>query len=566
MMSFPLTVKSFTGTALTAGALSVAVAASGASASSAPVAERYAGRAGAQVGQLSVLGRDAVFGSAVTDSSLDAVGRLLAATATGTGTDLSPATRSIARFGDSTAPGGDSCAAVPLAPALSAARRNLPTAEAATLPTVEAAPACGRSSVTGTADAFTAESTGGTAGIRIQLSDALKQLVGTATASLSPETLATPVGDLVKQVAPAAASTVPPGSAAAQAGEVVATLNGVIGRLAPGVALPAMDPTQSVGAMLQRLQSSDLVHINLATATARNSADARAYLAEALSEGGTLDVLPEFRGAGTAPLLRLTISRSRAAVPVDRSSLAAAPIVENAVVRVQSDLLATLPIAGPPVVDGLVHGLPLASVPGGNLPVAGGLLGGGLPFERVVSGLGLRSGAGFVDVGPGQSLSVLCDGPVAPLCSEITVGPAKAPVTLPSGATRAEASTVTAHLFKGLDTLPSGGNLGTVLATPTVTKALQAVAPSDSALGSPSEVSGVRLVAGGVVAEAGGSRVLGVQAEQAPTSPETAAPPAPQPVKTLPHTGGQPFNPATAPFLLGGAAALGGLTRRARRA
>ncbi|MEW6475323.1 MAG: hypothetical protein AB1679_23960 [Actinomycetota bacterium] len=565
-MSFPLTIKSFTGTALTAGALSVALAASGASASSAPVAERYAGRAGAQVAQLSLLGRDAVFGSAVTDSSLDAVGRLLSATATGTGTDLSPATRSVARFGDTTAPGGDNCAAVPLAPAVAAARANLPAAQTGILPTVEAAPACGRSSVTGTADTFTAESTGGVTRIRIQLSEALKQLVGTATASLSPETLATPVGDLVQQVAPAAASTVSPSSATAQAGQVIATLNGVIGRVAPGVVLPAMEPRQTVGAMLKRLQSSDLVHINLATATARNGADARAYLAEALSEGGTLDVLPEFRGAGTAPLLRLTISRSRAAVPVDRSSLAAAPVVENAVVRVQSDLLGTLPIAGPPVVDGLVHGLPLASVPGGNLPVANGLLGGGLPFERVVSGLGLRSGAGFVEVAPGQSLSVLCDGPVAPLCSEITVGAAKAPVTLPNGATRAEASTVTAHLFKGLDTLSPGTNLGTVLAQPALTKALQAVVPGESAFGSPSEVSGVRLVSGGVVAEAGGSRVLGVQAEQAPTSPETAAPPAPEPVKTLPRTGGQPFSPVTAPFLLGGAAVLGGLARRSRRA
>ncbi|HKY78187.1 MAG TPA: hypothetical protein VJS45_18780, partial [Acidimicrobiia bacterium] len=516
--------------------------------------------------QLSVLGRDAVFGSAVTDSSLDAVGRLLSATATGTGTDLSPATRSVSRFGDTTAPGGDNCAAVPLVPAVAAAGANLPAAEAGILPTVEAAPACGRSNVTGTAEAFTAESIGGATRIRIKLSEALNQLVGTATASLSPETLATPVGDLVQQVAPAAASTASPSGATAQAGQAVATLNGVIGRVAPGVALPAMEPRQTVGAMLQRLQSSDLVHINLATATARNGADARAYLAEALSEGGTLDVLPEFRGAGTAPLLRLTISRSRAAVPVDRSSLAAAPVVENAVVRVQSDLLATLPIAGPPVIDGLVHGLPLASVPGGNLPVANGLLGGGLPFERLVSGLGLRSGAGFVEVGPGQSLSVLCDGPVAPLCSEITVGAAKAPVTLPDGATRAEASTVTTHLFKGLDALTPAGNLGTVLAQPAVTKALQTVAPGENVLGSPSEVSGVRLVSGGVVAEAGGSRVLGVQAEQAPTSPETAAPPVPEPVKTLPRTGGQPFSPVSVPFLFGGAAVLGALARRSRQA
>ena len=129
-----------------------------------------------------------------------------------------------------------------------------------------------------------------------------------------------------------------------------------------------MEPHQTVGSLLDRLQSSELVRIDLATATARNGADAKTYLAEALSDGGVIDVLPGFRGAGTAPLLRMTIARSRAAVPVERSSMQAAPSVENAVVRVESDLLTSLPVAGPPVVDGLVHGLPLAGLPGGNLP------------------------------------------------------------------------------------------------------------------------------------------------------------------------------------------------------
>jgi hypothetical protein len=525
-MSFPLKIKSVTSSALAVGAVSVALAASGASASSLPLAERYAARAGAQVAELSLLGRTAVFGSAVTDSSLDAVGRVLSATATGTGTDLSPATQSVARFGDSGATGGDSCAATPLGPAVAAARTKLPAADAGALPAIDAAPACGRSTVSGTPEVFNAESTGGATRIRVRLSDALKQLVGTATASLSPETLATPVGDLVKQAAPVAGAPSAPTASAVEAGHVVATLNGVIGRLAPGVALPAMEPQQTVGTMLQRLQGSDLLHIDMATATARNGGDARAYLAEALSDGGTIDVLPEFRGAGTAPLLRLTISRSRASVPVDRSSLHAVPVVENAVVRVQSELL-----------DG------------------------GLPSEKAVAALGLRSGAGFVEVGPGQSLPVLCDGAVAPLCSEVSVGAAKPPATLPNGATRAEASTVTVHLFKGLDGVTSGGTLGTVLAQPAVAKALQAAAPAEAAAGRPTDIPGVRLVSGGVVAEAGGARVLGEQAVQAPTSSDDVASPA-APVKNLPHTGGQPYSPVTAPVLLGGAAVLARLTRR----
>lgn len=561
-MSFPLTIKALTASAVAVGALSVLVAGPSASAAGPTMDERYAARAAAQVARLSLLGRDAAFGSAVTDSSLDAVSRLLSATATGTGTDLSPATRSVARFNDSAATGGDSCAVPELGPAVEAARANLPAAEAGLLPTVEVAAACGRSTVTGTPDAFTAESIGGMTRIRVQLSDALRQMVGSATASLSPETLATPVGDLVEQARQVPEATPHSSGVSTKVEGVVAALNGVIGRLAPGVALPAMEPSQTVGALLQRLQHADLVRIHMATAVARNGGDARTILAEALSDGGTIDVLPEFRGAGTAPLLRMRISSSRAAVPIDRASLAAAPAVENAVVRLESDLLSELPLAGPPVIDGLVHGLPLAAIPGGHLPVVNGLLGGGLGFDRVVTELGLRSGAGFVEVRPGQSLSVLCDGAVAPLCSEITVGAAKQPVTLPSGATRAESSTVTVHLFKNLHAL-GGVSLGTVLAQPAVAQALASVVKEENSVGSPSDVSGIRLMSGGVQAEAIGNRVLGLRAETTMQSDENPQP-AGSPVPTLPRTGGQPVSPLTAPVLFAGAFMLVRLTRRAQ--
>ena len=552
-MSIPRTVKTATVSALVAG--TVALSAAQPAAASAPVAERYAARAGAQVAEISLLGRSATFGSALTDSSLEAVAQQLTATATGIGTDLSPATRSVARFSDTTAPGGTNCAQVPVAAALSDARSKLQGADVRSLPEVEAAPACGGAAVTGTPDAFTAESVGGHTQLTVKLPDALRSLVSKATAELAPATLATPVGELVK------------GAENSEAAKAVGTLNGVLGRLVPGVALPSMEPRQTAGNLLERLQGSDLLRIDLAGATARNGGDAKAFLAEALAEGGVIEVLPGFRGAGTAPLLRMTIAKSRAAVPVGRFSLEAVPSVENAVVRLESDLLNTLPVAGPPVVNGLVHGLPLASVPGGNLPVAGGLLGGGLPLERLVSGLGLRSGAGFVEVAPGQSLSVLCDGPVAPLCSEISVSAAKAPVVLPSGATRAESSTVTVHFFKGLDSLVPGANLGTVLAQPAVAKALEGVVPGGMTLGSRNDISGIRLVSGGVVAEAGGARVLGAEALQ--TAPPVAAPtpgaPVAAPVRDLPHTGGQPFSPLMAPALLCSSAVIGSLTRRRRQ-
>lgn len=555
-MRIPRTLRTVTVSALAAGAAALSAAQS-ASASTAPVSERYAGRAGAQVAELSLLGRGAIFGSALTDSSLEAVGQQLNATATGTGTDLAPATRSVARFRDTTATGGTNCARPPFDAGLADARSKIKGADIRSLPAIEVAPACGGASVTGTPEAFMAESVGGQTLVTVKLSDALQSLVEKATAQLAPATLATPVGDLVSKNT----------AGNVEATKAVGTLNGVLGSLVPGVSLPAMEPRQTVGSMLERLQSSDLLRIDLATATARNGSDAKSYLAEALSEGGVIDVLPGFRGAGTAPLLRMTIARSRAAVPVARSSMQATPSVENAVVRVESDLLGTLPVAGPPVVNGLVHGVPLAGLPGGNLPVVDGLLGGGLPLERLVSGLGLRSGTGFVEVGPGHSLSVLCDGPFAPLCSEISVSAAKAPVTLPTGATHAESSTVTVHLFKGLDSLVPGANLGTALAQPAVAKALEGALPAGMTMGSPTGISGIRLVSGGAVAEAGGARVLGAEALQ--TAPAAAAPmpdpPVVAPTPQLPHTGGQPFSPLTAPALLCSSVAVGSLARRLRR-
>jgi hypothetical protein len=530
-MQTPRIRKTVTVSVLAAGTLSMAIGLHPASAAG-PMSEQYAGRAGAQVAEVSLLGRGAVFGSAVTDSALEAVGRRLTATATGTGTDLSPATRSVARFGDDAARGGEACAETPLGQAVTGARPTLAEADSRALPGLAAGPACGRSTVSGTADTFVAESTGGATRLDVKLPEALKDLVGRATAALSPETLGTPVGELVRQATTAAGRRQSPSgpeqAAATAAGGAVDTLNGVLGRIAPGVAVPAMEPRQTVGAMLQQLGSTDLVHINLARATARNGGDSKVFVAEALSEGGVIEVLPGFRGAGSGPLVRMTLTRSRAAVPVDRSSLQAGPVVENAAVRVESAVPGVLPVAGP----------------------------------------GLRSGPGFVEVGPGQSLSVLCDGPTVPLCSEITVGAAKAPVSLPGGPTHAESSTVTVHLFKALDHLTPGASLGTVLAQPAVARALQAAVPANLGIGNPTGIAGIRLVAGGVVAEAGGSRVLGAEVT-APSaaSPAPPAPPAPpETVRNLPHTGGRPFSPATAPMLLLASAVLTSLLRRTRRA
>lgn len=521
-MAIPRTVKNLTLGTLVAGTAALSVG-QPALATTAPVSERYAGRAGAQVAELSLLGRSAVFGSALTDSTLEAIAQQLSATATGTGVDVAPATRSVARFRDASATGGTSCARPPIDVAVADGLSKLQGTDSGALPAIEVAPACGGATVTGTPEAFTAESVGGRTQVTVKLSDALKSVIGKATEQLAPATLATPVGDLMSKTT----------AGNAEAAKAVDTLNGVLGSLVPGVPLPAMEPTQTVANLLDRLQSSDLLRMDLASATARNGGDAKTFVAEALSDGGVIDVLPGFRGAGTAPLLRMTITRSRATVPVERASLAPVPSVENAVVRLESDVLGSLPVAG-------------------------------------ASDLGLRSGTGVVEVAPGRSLSVLCDGPVAPLCSEISVSAAKAPVTLPNGATHAESSTVTMHLFKGLDTVAPGANLGTVLAQPKVANVLEGALPAGTTLGTVNRVPGIRLVSGGVVAEATGARVLGAEALQTAPAAPSAAPDAPVavpvPAGDLPHTGGEPFSPLTAPALACSSLAVGTLVRRLRRA
>lgn len=488
-----------------------------AAATAGALSERFAGRAGAQVAEVSLFGRSTTFGSAMSDSSLDAVGGQLSATATGVGTGLVPETRSVARFGDAGAVGGTNCATPRLGSVLSRARSGAAGTDAP-VPDIEVAPACGSSRVTGTPSAFSAESSGGGTGLTVRVPDVLQSWVRTIGGQLAPGTLAAPVGDLL--------------------------------------------------------------HIDLPSATARTAGDAKAYLTEAVSQGGVIDVLPGFRGPDLPPLLRITITPSRAAVPVDRASTTAAPTVANPLVRIESDLLGTLPVAGPPVLGGLVHGVPLSAVPGGTLPVVGGLLGGGLPLDRLVPALGLRSGSGYVELGPGQNLSVLCDGPTAALCTEIAVSEAKAPATLPGGATHAEASTVTVHLFKRLDGLVPGTSLGTALARPAAMKAL-ADAPDGVSMGDVTGIPGIRLVAGGVVAEGGGARVLPAEitAAAVPSSPASAPAPAAvaavsasapadptAPAGNLPHTGGEPFNRAAGPALIGSSVALGSLSRRRRRA
>jgi hypothetical protein len=531
-----------------AAALISTVAVIPALADPAPISERYVARAGSQVADLSLLGRGADFGSATVESDLETVADQLSATATGLGSSFVPgATKSVAKFNDPAAPGGKSCAAPPVDSVLSQAGPKLPGPSATLLPSIDVSPACGGASVTGSSQNFVAEGIGGQTQLAVKLSKALQDLIGNVTSTLDQQVLSSPVGELVAPVADP------------KMGQAVGTLNGLLGKIAPGVALPQMEPKQTVANLLDRLGSADLLRMDLAGSSARNTGNPTNFISQALSQGGVVEVLPDFRAPGAAPLLRITVAESKAAVAVDRATGKATPNVTNALVRVESELLNALPVAGLPVVNGLVNGLPLNAVTGGQLPVVNGLLGGGLPLENLVSGLGLRSGPGYVELAPGQGISVLCDGPVSPLCSEISVGKAKEPTVLPSGLTHAEASTVSVHLLKGLDALaPAGVKLGSILGSPLLAQAVAPLAaPAGLNLGDATGVSGVRMTMGGAVAEAGGSRVQGAEVARGDSIP--AADPAP--MGSLPRTGGHPFTLAMT-ALLGGGIGLRTLLRR----
>src|SRR5437867_12143770 len=112
--------------------------------------------------------------------------------------------------------------------------------------------------------------------------------------------------------------------------------------------------------------------------------------------------------------------KSSAKVAIDRTKMQPEATAENTLVRIESALLPDLGLSSLPIVGGLLGstGLPVV---GSVVPVINGLLGGipaAIPgqvtqllgFDATVKGLGLNAGAGYVELGPGMSLSVLCDG------------------------------------------------------------------------------------------------------------------------------------------------------------
>jgi hypothetical protein len=462
------------------------------------------------------------------------------------------------------------------------------------LPKLDVNVGCAEANVGGNADSFLAESVGGLLQIHVQMPELVSGLVGTVRGTLGGLTgqgnanvLGLPVGDIMNNV------------------PVVTELNKAVGGLLGGalsgvpVAGPIagnlgiqeltgtlLNPTKTVDGVLESIEKGDILSIDLGVATARNAGDLSSYISQAVSEGGAINVLPNFLGSGKS-LLKIDILKSSAKVSVDRNTMQVVPEAAHTTVRIESALLpdlglSSLPLVGDllgstglPVVDSVV---PMVNGLLGGVPVADKALGGLLPFDATVKGLGLKAGDGFIELGPGMSVSLLCDGIVAPLCTEISVGAAHDPTTTADGRTRVESSAVTIHLLKGLNDLTGqlpivgglpvinglGLNLGTILGdgSPIGGIASGLLGTAGLNLGEPSDVPGIKISLAHAVAEAGGTKVMGATEERARDLDPVAAPIA---APALPRTGGLPIDATAIPVLLGASAGLRSVVRRRRR-
>jgi len=599
-------------------AAAVVVPAGVAHADATTVTDQYGAAASSQVIDMDLLGRHVSFGSADVNSTLDAVTKQVNAEAKGLGTLLVPASQAIARFNDPSSV--NKACALPqvqqVTGLLSGTGQGLPNLPVVgsllpsvgggslslggLLPKLDINVGCAEANVGGNADSFLAESVGGVLQIHVALPELVSGLAGSLRQTLGS------LGVTGNNGAGGVISSLPVvggllgASPTQNVTSAVTDVNGLLGSILGNVNLPvvgnaaqtlnlnsiapALNPATTVDGLLKSLQDGDLIRIDLGVATAQNSGDLQSYLSQAVSEGGSIDILPDLLGSGKS-LLKIDIAKSDAKVSIDRNTMQAVPSATNTLVRVESALLPDLGLSSLPIVGGLLGstGLPVV---GSIVPVVNGLLGGvpaALPgavtnllgFDATVKDLGLNAGDGYIELGPGMSVSLLCNGLVAPLCTQISVGAAQAPTTTADGRTHIESSTVTISMLQGLDTLTSslplvnglvpGLNLGTILGNGSpiggVLSSLVGGATGLS-LGEPTNVPGIRISLAHAMAEAGGTKVMGAT-QEAPRQLDPQAAPVAAPA--LPRTGGLPFDATAIPVLLGGSAGLRAMARRRRR-
>ena len=483
--------------------------------------DQFSGVASAQALDLSLLGRRLTFGIASVDSAANVVNNTLNQKASGIGTLLSPKTAISAAQGEKPADGGRACFQPPLGEALAGA--NLPSLLIGEV-------ACGEARTTGDVTNFEALGSGTVASLRLNATqilkpalDVLQPLLGTVGN--------TPVGELLK-------------ATDAPAQTAVTTLNGVLGSLLGqgSVVLPTLEPSQTVQSVVDRLQDSDLLRVNIGNAIAKNTGTADKFVSESIAQGGTIEVLPAFRGLGLPPLLKVTTGESAASVSYDRGKAAGVGSAKNTLVRIESELLPTLGL--------------------GQIGLAGLK-----PLETLTGTLGIKGGPGFIELAPGQNVTLFCDGALGvlgALCTEISVGTPKE-TKLPDGSIKEESAAVSIHLFKGLNGLVPGLELGSILGNAALDTVLAPLSGAAGlSLGEKTNVPGIRLALAQTVAQAGGARVLG-QIEERQRAAAAEAPAAtPAPAAALPRTGGLPFGTAAIPALLGVSLGIGSFLRRRR--
>jgi hypothetical protein len=510
-------------------ALAAMVGTGGARAADAPAWP--AGRAEAKVLSASLFGRPIDFGASRAESGWRD-GRL-AVTAEGLGTSaLADQTRSVATLDGPGA--GRRCATPPTAlPAVPGAGAGGPTFDVGV--------ACGEASAAGDAGAFRASATGGGTSLGIAAPAILRASLATLRSGLDPAVLPLGLGSLL---APGSGD---PARATAQ------RLDGILGGLIPGVGVGGLLPSQTVGGVLDELGKGELARITFGTSTSSTRHEPTGDLSEALSHGGAVDLLPGLLGPVGAPLVRISVADSDASVRIDAAADHAVARVTDPVVRVESSVLDHLDLAGLAGRAGLV------------------------PAAKAAS-----TAPGVVELGPGQRLSLLCQGPLSPLCTEIAVAPAQGPASTADGRTSVSAATVSVRLLQ----VPAG--LLPVSGTGLDVAAPLAVAGPD--VGGADPAGGIELVVGAARAEAGPRRTAAAAGATTGTSDAggritaaglDAGPPAPAPVDghagavsgdrrsaqaaSLPRTGGVPFPPALVPLALLGSVGLAGGGRLLRR-
>ncbi len=480
--------------------------------------DQFSGVASAQALDLHLLGRRLTFGIASTDSNANVVANTLNMKASGIGTLLAPKTSiTAAKGGEAPSDGGRSCFQPPLADLLGGA--GLPQL-------IVGEVACGEASTKGDVSSFEAMGAGEVAALRLNATQILKPVLDGLKPVLDVVD-STPVGQLLTSTDPVAQ-------------QAVGTLNGLFGSLLGQgtVVLPAIEPSQTVANLVDRLADGDLLKVDIGDALAKNIANPTSFTSESIAKAGSIEVLPAFRGLGLPPLLKITLGESGAAVTYDRDKTTGVGSAKNTLVRIESELLPQLNL--------------------GQLGVAGLK-----PLETLTGALGIKGGPGFIELAPGQNVTLFCDGALGvlgALCTEISVGQPKE-TKLPDGGLRVESASVSIHLFKGLNNLVPGLNLGSILGG----GVLDALAPVASAtglsLGEPSDVPGIKLALAQTVAQAGGTRVMGqVEERQRAAAPEVPAQAIEIP-QSLPRTG-LPFAAASIPVLLGASAGLRVLVRR----